>query len=85
VDVHAAKRGGLSGCCRRRHLRRFTQPEHTSRDDQEDRNQLRARHGAAKNFATPWIVAQEFQEVPSEAVEEEISSNDLAIKLLFVQ
>ena len=41
--------------------------------------------GIAVDFATPWIVAQELQEVPSEAIQEEISSNDLAIKLLFVQ
>ena len=72
-SVSSCSRGGL-GCA--------AQPQDAAANHQQDGNQLGPRHHSTEDLAPSRIVAQEFQEVPRKTVQEEISSEDLAIELL---
>src|SRR6266852_3326105 len=60
-------------------------PDQPAGDDQENRNQLRASHHSPEDRTAPGIIADEFQEVACDPIEDEISSKNLSIKLLAVE
>src|SRR5260370_22289780 len=68
--------GGLGLAARHPH------PQQTAGDDHENVDQLRGRHQTVKNTATVGVAAQKFQKVTGNAVEEQICSENLAVKFL---
>src|ERR1700676_2174216 len=57
-------------------------PDQSTADDQQNRNQLCSRHQAAEDFAAPWIVAQEFDEVTLDSVQDHECAPHLPIEFL---
>src|SRR5229473_4913557 len=57
-------------------------PDQSTADDQQDGNQLRSRHQAAKDFAAPRIVAQELDEVTLDSVQDHEGAPHLPIEFL---
>src|SRR5216684_4179655 len=60
----------------------FEPPDESAANDEQDRDQLCARHNSAKDFAAPRIAAQELNEVAFNSVEDHEGSKHLPIKLL---
>src|SRR6202163_708522 len=57
-------------------------PDQSTADDQQNRNQLRSRHQATKDFAAPRIVAQELDEVTLDSVQDHEGAPHLPIESL---
>src|ERR1017187_7688638 len=60
----------------------FQPPDQPTADDQQNRNQLCSRHHSAENFAAPGIVAQKFDEVTLDAVQDHEAAPNLSVELL---
>src|ERR1019366_1405161 len=57
-------------------------PDQSTADDQQNRNQLRARHQAAEDFTASGIVAQKLDEVTLDAVQDHEAAPNLSVELL---
>ncbi len=60
-------------------------PDKSTEDDQTDRDQLRAAHDAAKHFAAARIVANEFEEIACDAVQDQKRCEDLSVEFLSLE
>ena|SRR6266446_1763192 len=74
----------LSAAVRGHRFRRstFEPPDESAANDEQDRDQLCARHNSAKDFAAPRVSAQKFDEVALKSVEDHESGKHLPVKLL---
>src|ERR1035441_1793530 len=60
----------------------FQPPDQPTADDQQNRNQLCSRHDSAANVHPPGIVAQKFDEVTLDAVQDHEAAPNLSVELL---
>src|SRR5579862_4741234 len=65
--------------------RRLQPPDQSARNHQADRDQLSSSHDPAENFTASGIVADEFQKIPGNAIENEISGQHLSVKFLALE
>src|SRR5262249_23659763 len=74
--------GRSRGSFRQDWLTAAEHPERPATRDHQDRDELRGRHPCVKESAASHVAAQEFQEETREAIDKEVSPDDLAIEPL---
>lgn len=76
----------LPGGCGQNYLGRRTQvPDNSAGQHQTDGDQLSAAQHSTEHRAATWIIAQKFQKEPRYAVEENVGTENLAVKFFPVE